>query len=546
MSLVSPTKIVSTKQAKRREKTTHHGSLSGQEEDATSMRTTTTTRTKTIDSLVTRATSSMESYDNDEFLIERTFPGLSKEAIYRTKIKYGMYYSPARPSKEATNYRLATGSASHLLAEIEKREHAKDLELHAEREPSMQAQLAAGKIITKLLAEEGNEHPKDERKYKKRTDGKFSHLAASKVLSQDEHIIQKAGVLPKPKSYVTTTSTNAASSLGKNPTKKIASSTPIEISRKLNLSKVLTGAEYKARERFHERWNPNEAKIERIRLAERGYPIAVASHLQQLNQEAMQQSSMTVPGPPHYDITEATKVFNMAQVKTSQDLYEMDRARREMELYNNVEYNKIAITKATEQHSQKQNVQNKQAISRQGKVNLGGGLWVPEEDVDKLAHERMDPVLVNVDKVARREREVDYDIERRAAIVEQEYLQWRELQGLKETNDHEILDSVVTNNDRDKWQAQRDAQVKFDQLVSEKEQEIDMKGKQLQELEARHMHIKGEFDTRLETEQENLSKELKNWVIDNETDLSTIKAERGQLLKQYHDEMKRVDFNTAL
>ena len=220
----------------------------------------------------------------------------------------------------------------------------------------------------------------------------------------------------------------------------------------------------------------------------------------------------------------------MAQVKTSQDLYEMDRARREMELYNNVEYNKIAITKATEQHSQKQNVQNKQAISRQGKVNLGGGLWVPEEDVDKLAHERMDPVLVNVDKVARREREVDYDIERRAAIVEQEYLQWRELQGLKETNDHEILDSVVTNNDRDKWQAQRDAQVKFDQLVSEKEQEIDMKGKQLQELEARHMHIKGEFDTRLETEQENLSKELKNWVIDNETDLSTIKAERGQLL----------------
>ena len=137
---------------------------------------------------------------------------------------------------------------------------------------------------------------RDERKYKKRTDGKFSHLAASKVLSQDEHIIQKAGVLPKPKSYVTTTSTNAASSLGKNPTKKIASSTPIEISRKLNLSKVLTGAEYKARERFHERWNPNEAKIERIRLAERGYPIAVASHLQQLNQEAMQQSSMTVPG----------------------------------------------------------------------------------------------------------------------------------------------------------------------------------------------------------------------------------------------------------
>ncbi|CCD23721.1 uncharacterized protein NDAI_0C00600 [Naumovozyma dairenensis CBS 421] len=504
--------------------------------------------TKTTTTKTTTVTSATYVDMNDTSDTSKKKNQLSQEAIYRTKLKYGIFDSPAKHSSGIADNKLAAQTAAYLTT-------TKILpELSGQRstspEPSSlppsiapDAQAAANKLVMSTLRPEDMNLPHYLSKSSDRSSKPdiTSHTAALKALSRDKSIIENAHLQASPVS-----SSHSHTALGKTPSKTITKEHPTQISRKLNLSQVLKGAERRANERITQRWDPTADKIERIKQSEKNYAVAVASYL--TNKSSMEEQTklknMELQRLKHQsDVGDSYKVFNMAQVKTNMKLNSIDLAQKEVQLFNNEEFNRLAITKATDEYKKGQLGRVKTLKGQEGKVNLGGGLWVPWENVDKLAHERTDPVLKNVHETVAREKKTTLDIKDRYKQNRLDWENWKTFQRVKDEHDQLVFEKTAARNQDEKARLERDSKIKYNTMLAQMEDQINVKNEELNTAKTVHGSILATSNQELKNQTVNGMNDLQTWFhsSDQRNEIHKMNQEQDLLLKPYYDDMKEVE-----
>ncbi|SCU86265.1 LAMI_0D01178g1_1 [Lachancea mirantina] len=453
---------------------------------------------------------------------------MSKEAIYKAKMKYGYYESPAKVT--------GTGVQDAKMA------------------PDVAANIA-------------NQNKATIEAYKRLTAGAEASHAATFVSnrSRASSLVSTASATTTKTETGSLRAAAAASALAPKP----VTAAPVSSAKPLNLSKVLTGAEAAAEKRMGERSNPERydyvlgvkssdsgkaaersftltseimeqitSKDVLIKEVEKGadpqrYASSAALAVKDFDPQAESKKQLAEreqKRKAYYSMLTSQEVVDIAKLRAKARLDEIDRSHSSKFLYRNEELNAIAVALAQKNSSQRS--------KNFGKINLGGGLWLTQGDVTNIAQGLITPVLDEVDARALHQRAVDEDIKQRTVEYKSHNSSWKQLQEEKLANDKMWARETRLKHARETEGLQTRLERRYNDMVATKDAELKEHQKLHSERQASQKALILESAASLEQEASRVESELADLKEQQDNDVQAARLEQDQILKPYFDNVK--------
>lgn len=494
--------------------------------EKTKSKTSTTTATTTISRsskppLPSKTATIIEEFDyiDDETIPRTMLPPykhyreigdpLSKEAIYKAKLKYKYYSTPN--TQYTVGFPNADDAAGRAAIYAKLLTHVKPVEpfiIH-------QDAISAAKSLTSYTTETRNMENRNEttqskldREKKVLRDKLYSLNSATKVYSDSLKAVKS--VEPPRSTY-----------------------------QPMNLSKVLSGAEKRASTRINTRYTPESNKIIQLRTQNAlnaAHAVNANDYLpERLAEERAHKAELEKQKLEIYEYMTSPKVWEIATHRAGLRLETTDIEDTEQLLFGNMDYNRKAVQYA--QKKLQHNVQKESELAErtQGKINLGGGLWLANRDVDDIARSYVKPMLKRVDVKADEERKMDMELDRRTYKYENDYEQWKQLQYIRNNNDFELANEIQAKNEAEKREIEVSTQKDIEDYIVYMEQKLAQKRQELSDIEMKKKNLQIQLANKranLETAQ---NSQLSDWMKVNERDIDQLQREEAGLTKPYYN-----------
>lgn len=482
---------------------------------------------------------------------------LSKEALYRAKLKYGVYQSPAtKTTTGVPEPKAASDKAANL---------ANDNRITINAYKRLFVDPGAAQAATKVGVK-GIEHVPANEVPETHAGSQSAATRAYSIASSvnsAKKVTKNSGEANRHRSHSVSSATHALSTSATFSEKKV-NPPP----KPLNLAKVLSGAERQAEQRIHDRTSP-ERKNFTYGLKTNAAGKAAGNSFE-LTKETLDKIAAKIDSeviekeadPHNYaewaayavrdidpkslmkdDFKEAEKrrqqylsqltsqqVLLKARENADRELKAIDALDSHALLFGNEAYNKAAVERARKNAEKLAPYQNK--------INLGGGLWLSPEDVNDIAKDLIDPVLGEVTQRAGDQRATDLDIKERNETYHKEYTAWLDLQHSKLRNNEVLPVELDARHAREKETVKAEATKTYEELVARKEKEIAEKEEKLSRTKETKEALEKEMEERLKSEDERVNLMVASFSKSNEDDLEAARKEQEELLKPYHDDLK--------
>lgn len=463
---------------------------------------------------------------------------LSREALYKAKLRYGIFESPSKVNSGFTNSADASDTAALLAA-------SSDLSIEPyKRNVAIDAQTAA--LLAKddapsawkrdkidLDAQYAAQNAKISQVIKEQRSSKSQGSAASAALHSSAKSIASSSL-----------SSKNLDSLYQFDEIRNGSKRPTNA---FDLSKIALVSQKNANTSLSQRIDP-EKNVSRSGLrsnsiASKNFATvgALASQKpEDLSDKefelanfaaagALASQGYKVPEDPNLEAKAVyrnqmvdPKVLSTATLNASKTLKGIDKYVANQNTTSNMEFNKIALEIA-QRHSQKRQ-------AGEIKVNLGGGLYMTQAELDAIASKFVNPVLETIDKQATAQRERDFEEARKAAEIKKQYEEVKLQEKAAKVEAKRLKEEAKIQRRKeieDEKQKQIDAKKELEQLKLEelsKTEEI-LKTKQLEESKR-----KAELIEQKETETSKLSKEAQEAQEARDLELKELEDAKAEKL----------------
>ncbi|EDO14415.1 hypothetical protein Kpol_197p3, partial [Vanderwaltozyma polyspora DSM 70294] len=175
------------------------------------------------------------------------------------------------------------------------------------------------------------------------------------------------------------------------------------------------------------------------------------------------------------------------------------------------------------------------------RINIGGGLLLSKEEVNKIANEMVSPVLNEVSERADSQRAADIDIAERTQRYNQGMAQLEQLHRAKLMNNQKLRQATMMRHTNEKKTAQGKAMARFSELVKSMDTKVDEKNTKLAEAEKAFENLKIAMAKKLEDFEAHTKQEVTKWAENRELDLEAAVDEQKELIKPYQDDLKAAE-----
>lgn len=512
-------------------------------------------------------------------IYQKTGEPLSKEALYRAKMKYGYYQSPASTTSIGVpDSRTSADAAAHLanVNHVAMPTYVRDIAPDAKqaarnigkRKPKTHGSLtktrgsdmmtmgsasvgsasAASKAysmsyIQSPLVDRDNDNESVSRTYSissaasatrgvksgKRGDDKQGRTQSlstprpnmKKVFNNAERKAEssiKQRSSPSKQNYgVVTSSSNV---------KKIDHDVMKKVMNKSSQSKERKDREQRARDEI-------DKKNQRVALAKNAaVKVKDTNFSEQIDKEiANKKHERDV----YLKQLTSSQVMSMARAKVDQQMKLIEIADAENRLYVNDDYNHAAVSIA----QKNQETRSQARANYSNKVNLGGGLWLSPEDINKISYNLVSPVLGEISDTAQHQRDTDVEIQTRTKNYNNSLNRWKKLQSEKEANDVKIMNDMKQRHD-DEWnRISKELLDQYNKLKLDLQSQLDEKKKDLATTNEIKENLIKDNETDLQNQQGLANKEVDSWQKYQDNDLDHAKLEQDEIIKPYNDQLSK-------
>lgn len=429
---------------------------------------------------------------------------LSPEALYKAKLKYGIYNNPTTQSigvpasSTASDTAALLATSTDLSIEPYKRQLAADAQTAAlfARKDTAPQRWSKDHIDTD--AANAALHAKTIKEQIKPTDFSKSNAAAASVLTKGSHSIASSNL-----------SSLYEFDAVRNGSKNSHST--------LNIDLLTKASKERANTLINERINPerdasrlglitdkgDDSKLETFAavgaLASQKLPKPVDPNLEA---RAVYKNSLVDP-----------KVLAKARLNADSTLSNIEKKLGEKDLFYNPEFNKAAIAIA-QSHATKR-------LATTDKVNLGGGLFMSQEELDSIASKIVNPVLADITKRAATQREKDAELAKQKEEQIKAHRQFKLQQQAKKLEEKRLKEEAKIKRRKeleDEKQKQRDLKLELEnskkaelskhkEILTAKQQEEERKKNELlAKKQAEEERISSEQDAASKLRKEELTK----------------------------------------
>lgn len=481
---------------------------------------------------------------------------MSKEAMWRAKMKYGVYSSPISGGAGlgVPDYKLATNKAANFA-----NENQTSVETYKRLYVDQGAASAAVKVGTEKKTPDVDVHAENFKK-NKALNLNFKNAAA------------KAYAVPAEALYNTSEEARHASQKTYSIVSNVSTASTTKM---MNMSKVLKGAESKAESRLKKRSDPEKTTYVKSYTMTNEYParkmdlnsevmsgIAAKSELppkQEGPTEKEQQNTKFALGAAQavkdldpksmlpQDLEEKEKqrqefvrhmtsqsVLSKAQATVNKEIASIDLANSEGRLFDNDSYNRAAITIAQESYQKRL----EQASVNKDKINMGGGLYLSPNEVNNIAHGLISPVLGEVSERAESQRAADIEIATRITGFEKDLAYWKNLQKTKQTNDKNVLEVNAKRIEDEKQEAKNASKKKYNDMIKKMDAAVAEKKKQLEIAKQKLEDLQDEMQMKLEMQDQKVEEEMQKWDENRDKDIEAARLEQEELIKPFQEELE--------
>lgn len=487
---------------------------------------------------------------------------LSKEALYRAKVKYGIYQSPARSfTTGLAEPKVASDVAANLANDkkytieaykrlfVDPNAHraarkslanggprVKDIVIpeshYGSHQAATRAYSVAGKETTKRLQEPVSP-PGSRRQSLKSANAAYYH---TKLPEPDEIAPKPVGKKPMDMSKILSSAENHAQTRVTDRLDHAKVSEAVTRSAQ-NLQKVrstsLTGAVYKERKDAKEqpaRPRPDAkqyAQWAAFAMKDRD-PVAIANR--EFEQRQRERGEL---------LTQITslKVLTKARENADKQIEAIDAQDIHRLLFGNEAYNRAAIEIA-QGHAQKAAAETD---VHEGKINIGGGLWLSPDDVHNIAKEMVDPLLGEVSERAEELRATDAEIKERNDYVTNEWNAWTLMHQTKENNNEALLVNSYNKRTKEADAARNEAETKLAQLCGEMDEQVAERTDALNQTRLMTEQLERETEERLAKNKEENKTALRDLKTQRRKELDEAKEEQTDLIQPYKDRLEEAN-----
>ncbi|KOG97375.1 Eis1p [Saccharomyces eubayanus] len=510
---------------------------------------------------------------------------LSREALYKAKLKYGVYQSPAQSySIGVKDAHAASDKAANLA-----NDNQTTVEAYKRMFIDPDATKAASRVganATRRDSVTSTTSKASKESQVKRRAKESSGAAASKAYSMTAESLSSGS--QNGKSYSITSASSALSGANSIQTNNSTNGNFVNYKQKpMNLGKVMKGAEKKAESRIKERWEPEKGNFhygiktdEHGRLNQFSFSNDMMSNImskvdapraQDLQKTksaqadrdacskryALNAANAVKDMHPGQDIDKSIalkaqkrdtylnqltsqQVLVMARSNVDRQLEIIEKSNMHKNLFTNTDYNKAAVAVAQSNYQKKTEFHNK--------INMGGGLFLSPEDITKIASGLISPVLGEVSKRAEAQRAMDEEIAERTESYKNSLSKWEAMERSMNFNDTKVLTNTANRHQTEKKTTEEKVKASYDTLVARMDAKVTEKETLLDDTKTKEIDFKKQMQEELKDEKARLDQDLEEWGKDCEQDISNARKEQEELLKPYHEDLENAEteHNTLL
>lgn len=480
---------------------------------------------------------------------------LSKEALYRAKLKYGFYESPAT--------KVSTGVVEPKIASDIAANYANDNKVTITAYKRMFVDPNAAHAATKVGVK-GLEPVKTIAPPKSNEGSQSAATRAYSIVSTESttsKVTKASAATSRSRAHSLSSATHAYNA-------KAVSSQQEKVNPKpkpLNMAKVLSGAERQAEKRIHERTTPTRQNFS-YGLKTGGAGRAAGNSVQ-ITKETLQKISAKIDSSVIEKEADPLRLAEYAafavrdvdpktlmgaeyqenerkraeylKLLTSQNVLAKARenAEKELKLIDSMDNNKLLFgnekyNEAALEHIRKN---NEKKLPYQNKINMGGGLWLAPEEIDRIAQNMVSPVLGEVSERADNQRATDLDIEERTEAYKVGYAAWIAMQTAKLANNVAYVQNSQSRIAKERQSVEDKATNRFASLIRKNDEKYVDMTTELEETKESHSNLERELEELLESKSKENELALVNFGESIEADLADARKEQEELLKPYHD-----------
>ena len=316
--------------------------------------------------------------------------------------------------------------------------------------------------------------------------------------------------------------------------------------RPTNYSKLLSSAETKATTRIRNRSNPEQGfKIGTQRVESPNTnsisALSAANSVTQpdssvkryINDANQHEKDLAAERQETVKLMTSERVMSRAVQLANRDTASKSIEDEQMIVFGNDEYNRAAVNIAQNNMVHRRHSDEETRRTLASKVNMGGGLYVHESEIDGVAKKFVRPLLEEVDLRARSQRDKDAEIAKRNTKFNKELEAWKQEQRIRYHNDDIFMKEAHERNEAERLNCMAIGEKKYTDMVAEKEKELKSKVSEREALEAKKADMIKSFKSKV-TEQKNLNrKQLAIWMSGNENTISELRREKSKITDPY-------------
>lgn len=459
---------------------------------------------------------------------------LSQQALYQQKLRHGVYDSPGKP---IVGVNSNASDAAALLAA------SSDLTV----KPSYERLHAAPEAHTAALAAKFNLIPAWKREA---TDPYADSAAASAKVAKPVETQTDLGIpLYNKGSVYRQASANSTSTMTSRTTPEklvmkhgLASKTSTISTSSLNIGKISQVADKNSSKLLNDRFNPEADFRSGVQsqpaefLTADEEKLAAQSASRSLTMKHGAGYSDSVSAQKRSDTFKASDVVDAtllaAATARANERLNSIRSTAPADLKEQAKLYSRALATAQKNSDERLKAHNA------GTVDLGGGLFLPISEIDKLASLIVQPVLLDIGSKAAAQRESDNVAkEKQLELVKQHQL--FKIDALVKRQ-HEKLDREQAQKERVEANEAKKAgeDEAYTAYQGERNAEVDAKTQELRELQEKHA---GEKEALLKEKQDNeerVTEEETGLITGRKEELEGMQSERDEILKPTLDELK--------
>lgn len=439
---------------------------------------------------------------------------LSRAAQYQQKLKLGVFFSPSNPSLGVSTNASDTAA---LLAS------SSDLTVKPtyEREVGREASIAAVSVRS-ISAQKG----------KKGDEGEVSYKVRYGVPQYDQGSIYKVASQKSGSTMTQRTNPAMDQRLGLA-TKSAAAS--------LNVQKLNSKATEKSSKSLHSRFNP---ELDYRSGIQRTLP---AEYLNQKEEDLAANSAAALLKHGGSATERASAVDRLNAFKAKDVLYPQllaaanDKAQGRLKTISSISPVDMRLqvklyASALAEAQRRSNVRTKNR--ELGMVDLGGGLLIPQNELDKKASLIVDPILDDLNTRALSLRDHDQVLTAKAEELALLHAKAKEEETAKRQQEKEKFEEDKREKEREDEQRRNEEDAKFEDYKKDKEGVLQNTLNELKELENKYaeervnlLSQRDENNQRIENEENELRESYRKELVD-------MQAEKDDQLKPTLDELQ--------